>query len=106
AQLARLGPRADLDQLVPVDDLGADEPLLEVRVDDAGAAGRLPAGAEGPGPRLLLARGEERAQAEEVVGGAHEAGQRTLAQAERLEHLGPILERQLVGLGLELDAHA
>src|SRR4051812_41238550 len=54
-ELLGLGPRADLEQLVPVDDLGADEAALHVAVDDAGALGGLGAGAERPGPALLLA---------------------------------------------------
>ena len=37
AELLGLGPRADVEQLVPVDHLGADEPALEVGVDAAGA---------------------------------------------------------------------
>ena len=41
-----------------------------------------------------------------MVGGAHEAGQRALAEAERLEHLGPLVVVELRGLGLELHAHA
>ena len=36
----------------------------------------------------------------------HEAGQRALAQAQRLQHLAPLLQAELGGLGLELDAHA
>ena len=52
--------------------------------------GRLPAGPERPGPALLLAGGEERAQAEQVVGGVDEPGQRALAEAQGLEHLGPL----------------
>src|SRR5829696_2197713 len=67
ADLAGLGPRADGDQLLPVDHLGPDEAALEVRVDDPGALRRLPTGAERPRPALLLAGGEERAQAQQVV---------------------------------------
>ena len=69
--------------------------------------GRLRAGVERPGPGLLLAGGEERAQAEQVVGGADHAEQRALAEPEALEHLGP-LGRVDDGrrLGLELHAHA
>ena len=58
--------------------------------------------------RLSLSPGgEERAQAEQVVGAAHHAEQRALAEPEALEHLGPlvgVLDGR--GLGLELHAHA
>ena len=95
-----------LEQLVPVDDLGPDEAALQVGVDHAGALGRLGAGAERPRPALLVARREERAQPEEVVGGAHHPGQRALAEPEALEHLGPLGVVELGRLGLELHAHA
>ena len=71
-----------------------------------GALGGLGAGPERPRPALLLAGGEEGAQAEQVVGGADHAGQRALAEAEGLEHLGPLVVGELDGLGLELHAHA
>src|SRR5690606_18093914 len=41
AEVARLGPAADLEQLVPVDDLGPDEAPLHVGVDAPGALGGL-----------------------------------------------------------------
>ena len=69
ADLARLRPRPDLEQLVPVDHLGADEPALQVAVDHARALGRLGAGAERPRARFVFAGREERAPAEQVVGG-------------------------------------
>src|SRR5437899_11570676 len=68
-QLARLRPRADLEELAPVDHLGPDESSLEVAVDDARAFGRLRTGAKGPRARLVLAGGEERQPAEKVVRG-------------------------------------
>src|SRR3546814_148499 len=46
--LLGLVPRAELEELVPVDDLGPDEAALEVAVDDARALGCLVARAEGP----------------------------------------------------------
>src|SRR5262249_50297695 len=72
ADLLGLHPRAELQELVPADDLGADEAPFEVAVDHAGALRRLVAGSEGPGPRLLLTRGEEGPQPEELAGGAQE----------------------------------
>ena len=107
AELLGLRPAADVEQLVPADHLGADEAALEVGVDAPGALRRRRAVAERPRPRLLVAGREERAQAEQVVGAAHHAEQRALAEAEAFEHLGPLGR---VGdrrrLGLELHAHA
>src|SRR5581483_4867602 len=82
-------PGADRQQLVPPDDLGPDEAPLQVGVDDAGALRRLGPGPERPGPALLVARGEERAPAEEVVGGVGHPGDHALAEAEPLQQLGP-----------------
>ena len=68
---------------------------------------RRGAGVERPRPRLLVARREERAQPEQVVGAAHHAEQRALAEPEALEHLGPlggVDDRRR--LGLQLHAHA
>ena len=70
AGVACFGPRADLEQLVPVDDLGADEPALQVGVDDARGLGCLGTGAERPRARLLVAGGEKRAPPEQVVRGS------------------------------------
>src|ERR671922_47432 len=51
-RLARLGPRPDLEQLVPLDDLGADEAALQIGVDDAGCLRGARPGPERPGPAL------------------------------------------------------
>src|SRR5207253_9552343 len=82
ARLLGLVPRPQLEQLVPPDDLGPDEPPLQVGVDDAGALGRLGPGAERPGPALLVTGRQEGAAAEEVVGGTGDPRQRALAEAE------------------------
>src|SRR3954468_21725702 len=81
ADVARLGPRAELEQLVPVHDLGLDEATLEVAVDDAGALRCLVAGAERPRPRLLLPRREEGPQPEQPVRGVQQSRHRTFAQS-------------------------
>src|SRR5581483_9632102 len=99
------GPRADREQLVPPDDLGPDEPPLEVGVDHAGALGGPGAGPERPGPALLVAGGEERPPAEEVVGGVGHPGDDTLAEAEPLQQLRPLLGVEPGRLRLELDRH-
>src|SRR5579862_1103547 len=79
AKLARLLgrlPRAQAEQLVPPDHLGADEPALQVGVDDPRALRGLGAGAERPRPALLVARGEERTATEHGVGGLGHARER------------------------------
>ena len=82
ADVLGLVPRAELEQLVPVDHLGPDEARARSRRGSRPAhCGRLVAGAERPRPRLLLAGGEEGAQAEQLVGGVEEARQRALAEA-------------------------
>src|SRR5579875_3950992 len=109
AELARLlgpRPRSDLQELVPADHLGADEPALEVRVDDPGALGGLGAGPEGPRPALLVPGGEERAPTEQVVGGPRHPGEGAFTQAEAFEQLGALAGRQLGRFGLELHADA
>src|SRR5439155_7054560 len=50
---SRLRPRANLEQLIPADDFGADEAALQVRVNHARAFRCLGAGAERPRARLL-----------------------------------------------------
>jgi hypothetical protein len=49
---------------------------------------------------VLLAGGEEGAQAEQVVGGVHEPRQRALPQSEGLQHLPPLVDVELRRLGL------
>src|SRR5579864_8788568 len=99
--LGRL-PRAEGEELVPADHLGADEPALQVGVDDAGALRCLGAGAERPRPALLVAGGEERPPAEHGVGGLRHAGQGALAEAEPFQQLGALGRGELGGFGLEL----
>ena len=82
------------------------KPALQVGVDHARALGRLRAGAERPGPRLLVAGREEGAQAEQVVRRARDARERAVAEAESEEHLGPFVGLELRGLRFELHAHA
>src|SRR5204862_6424460 len=65
--LLRLRPGSDVEELAPLDHLGADEAALQVGVDHARALGRARAGAERPRARLLLAGRQERPPPEEVV---------------------------------------
>src|SRR5208337_899939 len=71
AGLAQRLFRAERHQVAEAVDLGLDEALLEVRVDDAGRDGRLVPGLYSPGAALVLARGEEGPQAEEAIGGVY-----------------------------------
>src|SRR3954468_6266479 len=106
ADFLGLVPRTEVEQLVPADDLGADEAALQVGVDHAGALGRLRTGAERPRPRLLVARRQERAQAQQEVRGASDARQHALPQTEPFEQLGAFVVRELRGLRFELHADA
>src|SRR2546421_12565598 len=107
AWLLALAPRADGEELAPVDPLGADEPALEVRVDHAGALGRPGAGPKRPGARLVFAGREERPPAEEVVRAAGEPGQDALGDAEVGEERLSLVGRRLgdVRGSFDLDAH-
>src|SRR5215472_17310164 len=61
-----LGVRARLDEVVPADHLAADEPPRDVGVDRRCRVERGPAAPHRPGARLLLTRGEERDEVEDV----------------------------------------
>ncbi len=107
AELLGLRPRADVEQFVPVDHLGRMKPRWKSVWMRPAHSRRGGAVVERPRPGLLLAGREERPQPEQVVGAAHHAEQRALAEAEALEHLGPldgVDDRRR--LGLELHAHA
>src|SRR5581483_8239608 len=86
-QLARLsgpGPGTELEQFVPVDHLGPDEPSLQVRMDHPGTLGGFGPGPERPGPALLVAGGEERAPAQQPVGRLRHTRQRARSQPQAL----------------------
>ena len=55
---AAFGFGAVFDEVVVLDDFGADEAFLEVGVDDSGGAGSLVALVDGPGADFGLAGGE------------------------------------------------
>src|SRR5262249_12722707 len=96
----RLGMRARLDQVVPVDHLAADEAARDVRVDRLGRVERRLALPERPRSRLLLARGEERDQRERVPQAAYDLVER--GRAAVAERRGLLL-REFGELGLERE---
>src|SRR3546814_9431802 len=63
---ASLGHRAERDEVVEGDDLGLDEALLEVGVDDPGRLRGLPALADRPRAHLFRALGQVGLEAEGV----------------------------------------
>ena len=67
AGLARVGHRAERQQVLVGDGLGPDEALGEIRVDRAGGVDGGRAVADRPGPDLVGAGGQERDQAEQPV---------------------------------------
>src|SRR5687767_7878894 len=67
AALLRALPSPGRDEVVIAGRLGADEPALEVGVNDTGRARRGVAAMDGPGPHLLLAGGEIRLEPEQVI---------------------------------------
>src|SRR5439155_19144763 len=96
--LARsLGGRAGGDEVVPAEDLGADEAARDVGVDRRRRVEGGLAAAQRPGPRLLLARREERDQVERLG-----EPPRHLAEPRgRLAELGRLLLGQIVELRLQ-----
>src|SRR3954471_10118051 len=97
-----LGMTAGRDEIVPAHDLAADEAAGNVRVDRLCSVERGLAAAERPGPRLLLARGEERDQVERLREPAHDLAERRLAAAPELRRLVGGKLREL-RLELEID---
>ena len=65
-----------------MDDLGPDEPPLQIGVDDPRALCGVGPGPETPRPRLLVPGSEKDAPAEQPIGPVGDARQRTFAQAE------------------------
>src|SRR5919108_3781830 len=88
ASLARRGVGAGRLQFLVGNYLRLDETALEVAVDDACSLGRASPLADGPGPDLGLARGQEGQQSEQAVGGPDERVQGRLLEARVLEE-GP-----------------
>src|SRR6478735_11926019 len=88
---ARLDDRARRDEVVERDDLGLDEALLEVGVDDTGRLRGLPALADRPGTSLFRTGREVGLQAERVESDARELVEARLLLARRGEQLRGVL---------------
>ena len=73
-------------------------------MDDGGRLDGGGARPDGPRPRLLGPGREETAQTEAVVGGPDQRREGPLAEAQLLEHVGPLGLVELGRLRLELDA--
>src|SRR5262245_40613977 len=99
ADLAAARLAAELDEVAPVDDLGADEAALDVGVDLARGARGRGAARDRPGAALVGAGGEHRDEGDELEGGAQEAVARGLLEPERGDEVG------LLGLGQLGDVH-
>src|SRR3954447_21978009 len=80
AGLAALRLTAERDQILPLDDFGADEPLFEVGVDlPRGAGGHGPS-RDGPGIPRGTARRKERDEPQEIVARADHVEEPRLLQ--------------------------
>src|SRR5450755_4563297 len=93
ARLARSRLAAELHVVLPPDDLGLDEALLEVRMDDARGAGGLAPATDGPGAHLGLAGGEGPDAAEQLEARADDGVQTGLGETgagEKLRAVGGV----------------
>src|SRR6202162_6650520 len=86
ARLAAAG-----DKVLIGDRLGADEALLEIRMDAPGSLRRLGTARHCPSSRLLRACGEEGNQVQQLISGADHPIEAGLAETERGEILGALL---------------
>ena len=98
--LGHLGVRTELDQVVPVDDLAADEAARDVRVDRTGRVERGLTVAQRPGTRVLFTRCEEGDQVEGLRKAAGDLVERRLAAVAK--GLGLVV-RELRELRLEFQ---
>ena len=91
------------DEVIVLYDLGADETLLEVGVDDSGGLRGLVALVDGLGADLIGAGGEECMEVEQRVGGLDEPHHARLLKSELFkEHLPFLVGLKLGDVGLNL----
>ena len=105
---ASFSVRAELQKLVPGDDLGADKAAFDISVDPAGRLERGGAGGDGPRMSVLLADCEECHEVEQPDDLAEHGVRRVLSCAHLAPECGCFFGRQLRQLGLQPraeDAH-
>ena len=103
AGFANGGFASVMDVVVVLDNLGTDETLFKVGVDDTCALGCLPSAAEGPCLYLHLACGDECLKGEKAVYGLDKAVTSALAQSHVFkEHMIFVVGLKLgnVGIGM------
>src|ERR1700722_4074230 len=83
---------------------GADEPLLEIAVNDAGRLRRLGALLNRPGARLFRSDREEGDEMQQLVACPDYAVEARLVEADRLEIVALLLGRQYGGFAADLCA--
>src|SRR5271166_2029562 len=102
AGLARARFAAKGRVVVVSDGLGPDEAALEIAMDDAGGLRRLGALLDRPGARLLRPDGEEGDEVQERIASADDAIEARLGEADRLEIVFLLGQRQNCDLALDL----
>ena len=106
ACLPARGLTAESDEIFVLDDLGTDEPALEVRMDHTCALRRLSACAERPRAHLIAACGKERAEVKQGIRRLDEPVNTRLLQTYLLEeHLALLVSLQFGYLALDLSCY-
>src|SRR4051812_34821940 len=82
ALIAARGERSELQEPIGCDDLGPDEPTLDVRVDRPRSFLRRRVARDGPRAAFVFADGEKRDVPEQVVRGADNAVEARFGEAE------------------------
>src|ERR1041385_3974662 len=76
-----VGLRARLQQRVPVNSLGPDEVLFQIRMDGSRRSLRARSPGHGPGAALIFTNGEERNHTQQLISLADQPGQPTFLQS-------------------------
>src|SRR3989344_8682673 len=105
AQLARFAPTARVEELLPVDDLGADELCFKIAVDGRARFGRRGTIFNSPRARLVLARSKEGDEAKQFVARADKPVDSILKHAVLLAELLFVVRMELAQLALDVRVH-